>query len=129
MWQMGWLNPQLIDGTSLLAGTTITLSVPAQTRSAASGVKINPTWVTGAAPIYLGYRLAEFQDSGLSTTYANKVNVYLFSGANNYDAQLTYWVAGVAAAKRYTEVRAPNRRRSRVHAADGDPQALHATKR
>jgi hypothetical protein len=104
MWQMGWLDPQLIDGTSLLAGTSITLSVPAQTRSAASGVKINPTWVSGAAPIYLGYRLAEGMDASLSATYAGKVNVYLFSGVNNYDPQLTYWVAGVDAGKRYTEV-------------------------
>ena len=104
MWQLGWLDPQLIDGTSLLAGTTISLSVPAQTRSSASGVKINPTWVSGASPIYLGYRLAEGMDASLSTTYSNKVNVYLFNGANNYDAQLSYWLAGVGAGKRYTEV-------------------------
>ena len=57
-WQMGWVSPQVLDGTSLVAAKTVTANFAAQTRGASSGLKIKPTWagVASAESVYLGYR-------------------------------------------------------------------------
>ena len=57
---MGWVSPQVLDGTSLAAAKTVTTSFAAQTRGANSGLKIKAAW-SATAPtenVYLGYRCA-----------------------------------------------------------------------
>lgn len=75
MWQLGWLSPQLITKSNLAASSTLTLTIPAQTRSSSSGVKISPSWTTGSPNIYLGYRIAEGPDANLGSQGAGLIHV------------------------------------------------------
>ena len=90
-YQMGWITPQLLDATSLAEGQTRTVSFAAQTRSAASGLKISPSWAAVTDPLYLGYRMAEGFDASLPSNFANRVNIYTWAGATNTDSVFTYW--------------------------------------
>ena len=42
--QMGWNSPTRINGMDLTLGATITLNIPAGTRSSRHGVVISPDW-------------------------------------------------------------------------------------
>lgn len=56
--QLGWISPQQLDSTSLQVGQARTVSFASQTRTAASGVRINATsWAGNAGdPLYLSLR-------------------------------------------------------------------------
>lgn len=54
--QLGWAAPQLLDGASLPAGKSRTVSFAAHSRSRFSGLLVNATWAQGAPSLYVSYR-------------------------------------------------------------------------
>lgn len=89
-WQLGWVAPQLLNGTTLAPGQTRNISTKALTRTSNSGLKIDITWVQGQASLFLGYRLAEGPDGGLDTAFAGKVGVHSYAGTSNHSPDFSY---------------------------------------
>ena len=76
-WQLGWTAPQLMRGTDLGPGQTVSVSIMAQAHGQYSGLKINVTdWAPTAPPLFLSYRLAEGPDIYLPIEYQNQVSVH-----------------------------------------------------
>ena len=83
-YKLGWLELELLDGSTLQEGATKTVSFAAQTRAASSpgGLKVTAPWVVGQVPLFFGYRLAEGNDAQLLSNFSDVVNVYSFSEKN-----------------------------------------------
>lgn len=90
--QLGWAAPQLLDGASLPAGKSRTVSFAAHSRSRFSGLLVNATWAQGAPSLYVSYRLAERGDRSLLPDYIGKVSVHTWPGRQAQDADKTLLV-------------------------------------
>ena len=97
-YQLGWLRTQQLDGTSLPPATTVSVTLPAQTRGAPSGLRIRLPFM-GATSLFLGYRLPEGGDAGLPAAYTGKVSVYSHAATDNYNGlgALSYHLAALGA--------------------------------
>lgn len=103
--QLGWLPVQELDGTSLKPGQTRSIRLLAQSSAGArgarsgpnvaGGVRIKPTWVAGADPIFVGFRTRGGGDRGLPSSYVNRVHVYTSPVANTFDSRISMWRAGL----------------------------------
>ncbi|KAL4419547.1 hypothetical protein ABPG77_006878 [Micractinium sp. CCAP 211/92] len=98
-WQLGWIAPQQLDGNTLPVGQARTASFASQTRTAASGVRINTTsWAGNASdPLYLSLRLPEGGDSQLDSQYHYAVSIHSSASTGSFDPQLTFLLATLPA--------------------------------
>lgn len=107
-WQMGWLSLCQLDGTALRPGKTVTATIYAQAQavgvlSRAGGVRVQPTWVPGQAPIFVGYRTRTGGDAQLDPTLAGRVHIYASNISSTYDPQPTMYKGGLARGASYTD--------------------------
>ncbi|KAL4459157.1 hypothetical protein ABPG75_014022 [Micractinium tetrahymenae] len=94
--QLGWAAPQLLDGTSLLAGQSRAVTFAAHSCSRFSGLVVNATWAAGAPALYVSYRLAERGDRGLLPDFVGKVSVHTWPGRQPQDCEKTLLVKTLA---------------------------------
>lgn len=69
--QLGWVSVRQYNGSTLRPGQTVSTWVTSQALSAASGVRIVPTWAPAADPVFVGFRTAAGGGD-----YNKKLNVY-----------------------------------------------------
>lgn len=114
-WQLGWLEPQLINDALLAPAQTRSVTLAAQGRTRLSGLRIEATWVQGQPPLFLGYRLAEGPDLTLANTFTNRISLYTFSGLGNHSPEFSYFLGSAAVGENLTH--APTGLVFRVRAA------------
>eukprot|EP00887_Chlorella_sp_A99_P007092 scaffold2.g7092.t1 len=91
-WQAGFTPVQQLDGGTLAPGTPLALTLPALSAGgvATRGARLLPSWAPGEPAVFLGYRLAQGLDAGLSDGFAGCTSVHTSAISNTYDPQLTY---------------------------------------
>lgn len=104
--QLGWTSSKAFNNVTLPAGSWETVSLPAPTRSSASGLRIETgTWATGTKPVVVGYRNGEKFDYHLESQYKDKVHIYYGNTASNYDKSMPGFVTSLTVGQSYTVVR------------------------
>ena len=108
-WQLGWITPRQLDGTSLKPGQTVAATVAAQSISRFSGLRIVPSWAAGADPLFVGYRTPTYGDTGIETDAVpgendaslppapGRLHVYTAPIRGPTDSRFTTWRAVLAA--------------------------------
>jgi hypothetical protein len=86
--QMGWLQPQQLDGSNLAPGQTVRVALASQTVSDRSGLRIVASWAKDVPAAYVGYRTAVGMDANLALTgLADKVHVYTSHSNDTFDSR------------------------------------------
>ncbi|KAL4439801.1 hypothetical protein ABPG75_002802 [Micractinium tetrahymenae] len=91
MWQLGWSQAVLLNGTNLPAGTTLNMTLGTPSFYYRSTIRIKPTWVTGVQQFFLSFRTKTNGDTDLGDPYGNKVHIHQAPTSGSYDSSLTTW--------------------------------------
>lgn len=108
-YQLGWTTALQLDGTSLLAGRFVTLTLPSQSATSGrdSGLRLVPDWSpnylstdTAVWPpvevIWASVRTAAGGDAELPDTLAPRLHVYRANINTQGDCKTTNWEASLA---------------------------------
>ncbi|KAL4434126.1 hypothetical protein ABPG75_000567 [Micractinium tetrahymenae] len=95
-WQLGWISVRQYNGSNLRPGQTVSTWVTSQALSAASGVRIVPTWAPSSDPVFVGFRTAAGGDAQLADQFNKKLNVYTANITGSNDAKMTTFQAALS---------------------------------
>ncbi|GAB4814591.1 hypothetical protein N2152v2_001637 [Parachlorella kessleri] len=98
-YQMGWFPVVQLDGSRLLAGTTVSALLAPQPQG--RGLHVQPDWASGATPFFLSYRQPSGYDKDLANTaypaftaYGGLTNIYA-SATWDQNGATTQWLAAI----------------------------------
>ncbi|PSC67339.1 hypothetical protein C2E20_8969 [Micractinium conductrix] len=103
-WQMGWTSAVQVNGTSLPAGSTITITVGSQSVYRTGAVRILPaTWASSTLqPIFMGLRTKNNGDLWLEDNLKDRVHIYNSNIQHTFDPQPTRWIGSLAVGQAYS---------------------------